>query len=89
MALTTVQLNSHLRQIILLLFSRNEEALDAFVRTCISYSKNGSAAEKEAARTILREVYERAVGRTLTSADIHTLIYHKVGDKDPSAVGDF
>ena len=89
MALTAAQLNSHLRQIVLLLFDKNEEALDAFARACVYYSKNGNSADKEAARTILKEVYARAVNRPLTSDDLHHLIHHKVGDKDSSIVGDF
>lgn len=89
MALTNNQLNSHLRQLVTLLFTRDEEALDAFVRVCIRYSKTGGAAEKEAARTSLREVYSRVVDRSLTADDLHMLISHKIGDHDNAVVGDF
>lgn len=78
MALTNAQLNSHLRAIVVQHFTGNEEGLTRFLETCRDYAVVGGANEKEASRTIAREVFSRVVGRALTADDVHLLTNHKV-----------
>lgn len=82
MALTQTQLNAHLRAITVQVFTRNEKALPRFLETCVAYANAGGAAEKEAARTIAREVWERVLGRPPTAADLHVLQRHRVDGGD-------
>lgn len=72
MALTPTQVNAHLRLIL-------EEGFRRFLLTCRDYAAAGGPDEKEAARLIAREAYERVIGHPPTTADIHVLQKHRVG----------
>lgn len=76
MAITTAQRNAALFDIMGLLFTNDESALDVFLRACVAYHRGGTANEKEAAVTLSKLAYERVVGRTPTVADLHMLTNH-------------
>lgn len=77
MAITTAQRNAALFDIMGLLFTNDESALDVFLRACVAYHKAGNATAKEAALTLAQLAYERVVGRTLTARDLHMLQNHR------------
>lgn len=77
MAITVNQRNAALFDIMALLFTNDDSALDVFLRACVAYHKAGNATAKEAAVTLAQLAYERVVGRALTAADIHLLTNHR------------
>ena len=78
MALTQAQLNAQLRLIVAAHFTGNDGGMRRFLETCRDHANAGGANEKEASRTLAREVYQRVIGRVPTVRDIHWMTTHRI-----------
>lgn len=90
MALTTAQLNAHLRQIALVqLDNEGRDGLRALLRACVEYARGTAAGspEREAANTIATFAAERVLGRSLTAQDRHWLVNHAGPEAHEAAAG--
>lgn len=91
MALTTAQLNAHIRTIVsdeLDHVRRSDRAVLLFMmRACIRHYRLGGDDNQEAARTVARFVWQRAIGREPTQQDLHELLKHIVTEADETAAG--
>jgi hypothetical protein len=89
-ALTTAQLNAHIRTLLLDQFNAervNREALLFMVRACVRHVRLGGADNIEAGRTVGEFLLQQVLGRSLTAGDLHYLRKHLVTDADETAAG--
>lgn len=91
MALTQVQLNAHLRTMVLdqLPLEKNKrETILFFLRACITHYRTPGADNQEAARTIGQFMYEKFIDRAATASDLHLLRKHASTEADETASGE-
>ena len=80
-ALTTAQLNAHIRTMIQEELVREASRTDAeavrfLLRACAFHARTGTADDLEAAKTVAQFIFETVRGRTATAADLHLLRNH-------------
>lgn len=81
MALTTAQLNAHIRTMIQEELVREASRTDAeavrfLLRACAFHARTGTADDLEAAKTVAQFVFETVLGRSATATDLHLLRNH-------------
>ena len=92
MALTTAQLNAHLRAMLQNELerprTRDDYAARIFlIRAAIEHVRLGDADSVEAGRTVAEFVCQQTFGRTPTADDLHMMRGHWASDADPTAQG--
>ena len=81
MALTTNQLNAHIRTMIVDRLQAegtdlSNESLRFLLRACADHARLGGADDIEAAKTAAQFLFETTIGRNATAADLHQLRQH-------------
>lgn len=80
MALTTAQLNAHIRTMIVDQLQRengnSRAALMFLLRACARHARSGTADDLEAAKTAAQFIFETVLGRSMTADDAHYLRKH-------------
>lgn len=81
MALTTAQLNAHIRDMIVDRLvvegpDLNGAALRFLLRACADHANLGGADNLEAAKTSAQFLFETVIGRAATADDLHLLKNH-------------
>ncbi|MCZ2109084.1 MAG: hypothetical protein LC118_05870 [Dehalococcoidia bacterium] len=81
MALTTAQLNAHIRTMIQEELVREGAGTDAeavrfLLRACAHHARTGTPDDLEAAKTVAQFIFETVIGRSATEAGLHLLRNH-------------
>lgn len=88
MALTTAQLNAHIRSMIVDQLRRENgntrEAVLFLLRACAWHARSGTADDLEAAKTAAQFIFETVIGRSMTAEDAHLLRNHLSKDAGAS-----